>query len=141
MIDKKDVLPNPLLCLVLFTSDQCFVSFRPIVCHPNTQIRIIFFHGVRMSIPNLETFSQPSFKENFSNCFSHNSPPKCRSRGTTGSSILDHIFGHLCRGRRTQMSGHSDSGIFNNFGASSMLTGYKQILRQLLVLRTLAIWR
>ena len=32
----------------------------------------------------------------------------------TGSSILDHDFGHLCRGRRIQMSGHSDLGIFNN---------------------------
>ena len=34
---------------------------------------------------------------------------------TIGSSILDHDFGHLCRGRRIQMSGHSDLGIFNNF--------------------------
>ena len=25
-----------------------------------------------------------------------------------------HDFGHLCRGRRIQMSGHSDLGIFNN---------------------------
>ena len=33
-------------------------------------------------------------------------------RGTTGSSILDHDLGHLCRGRRIQMSGHSDLGIF-----------------------------
>ena len=33
----------------------------------------------------------------------------------TGSSILDHDFGYLCRGRRIQMSGHSDLGIFNNF--------------------------
>ena len=46
------VLPNQLLCLVLSTSDQDFVSFQPILCHPHTQIRIIFFHGVRISIPN-----------------------------------------------------------------------------------------
>ena len=26
--------------------------------------------------------------------------------------MLDHDFGHLCRGRRIQMSGHSDLGIF-----------------------------
>ena len=63
----------------------------------------------------------------FSNCLSHNSPAKgwpykFRSRGTTGSSILDHDFGDLCRGRRIQMSGHSDLGIFNNFGASSIFT-------------------
>ena len=31
-----------------------------------------------------------------------------RSRRTTGSSILDHDFGHLCRGRRIHMSGHSE---------------------------------
>ena len=34
-------------------------------------------------------------------------------RGTIGSSILDH-FGHLCRGGRIQMSGHSDFGFFHN---------------------------
>ena len=65
----------------------------------------------------LETFSQPYFKVTFSNCISHNSPAKrwpyrFRSRGTTGSSILDHDFGHLCRGRRIQMSGHSTFGNF-----------------------------
>ena len=41
-----------LLCLVVSTSDQDFVSFQPISCHPHTQIRIILFHGVRISIPN-----------------------------------------------------------------------------------------
>ena len=39
-----------------------------------------------------------------------------------GLSKLDHDFGHLCRGRRIHMSGHSDLEIFNNFGASSILT-------------------
>ena len=75
----------------------------------------------------LETFSQPYFNRIFSNCLSHNSPAKgwpyrFRSRGTTGSSILDHDFGHLCRGRRIQMSGHSDLGIFNYWRASSIFT-------------------
>ena len=28
----------------------------------------------------------------------------------------------MCRGRRIQMSGHSDLGIFNHFGASSIFT-------------------
>ena len=87
----------------------------------------------------LETFSQPYFNKIFSNCLSQNSPAKrwpyrFRSRGTTGSSTLDHDFGHLCRGRRIQMSGHSDFGIFKNVGASSILPGYKQILHQLLLL-------
>ena len=64
-------------------------------------------------------FSHPCFNRNFSHCLSHNSPAKewpyrFRSRGTTGSSILDHDFGHLCRGRRIQMSGHSDFWIFHN---------------------------
>ena len=40
------------------------------------------------------------------------------TRGTTGSSILDHDFGHLCFGRRNQISGHSDFGIFNKDGAA-----------------------
>ena len=62
-----------------------------------------------------------------SNCLSHNSPDKgwpyrFLSRGTTGSSILDHDFGHLCRGRRIQMSGHSDLGILSNLWASSIFT-------------------
>ena len=46
------VLPIQLLCLALSTSDQCFVSLKPILCHPHTQIRITLFHGVRRSIPN-----------------------------------------------------------------------------------------
>ena len=36
--------------------------------------------------------------------------------------MLDHDFGPLCRGRQSQMSGHSDLGIFNNFGASFIFT-------------------
>ena len=32
-------------------------------------------------------------------------------------------FGHLCRGRRVQICGHSDLGIFNNSGASSFSLG------------------
>ena len=88
------------------------------------------------------TFSHPSFNETSSNCRSHNSPAKgwpyrFRSRGTTGSSILDHDFGHLCRGRRIQMSGHSDFGIFNNLGAPSIFTW---VLADT-VLRNQAVWR
>ena len=48
------VLPNRLLCSVLSTSDQDFVSVQPIVCHPHTQIRIILFHDEQRDIPNLE---------------------------------------------------------------------------------------
>ena len=49
---KMLVLPNRLLYWVLYTSDQCFVSFQPSWCHPHIQIRITLFHGVRISIPN-----------------------------------------------------------------------------------------
>ena len=51
---KMLVLPNRLLCWVISTSDQDFVSFQPILCHPHTQIRIILFHDVQRDIPNLE---------------------------------------------------------------------------------------
>ena len=78
----------------------------------------------RRDSPNLE-FSPNRISIGFSQiAFPHNSPAKgwpyrFRSRGTTGSSILDHDLGHLCRGRLIQMSGHSDLGIFNNLWASS----------------------
>ena len=66
----------------------------------------------------LETFSHSFSKRIFSDCLSHNSPAqgwpyRFRSKGTTGSSTLDRDFGHLCRGRRIQRSGHSDFGIFS----------------------------
>ena len=120
---KMLVLPNLLLCWAIFTSDQDFVSFHPILWLPHTQIRIILFSGCTNKHSQLETFSQPCFNWIFSNCLSHNSPAKgwpyrLRSRGTSGSSILDHDLGHLCRGRRIQMSGHSAMGFFKNFGAS-----------------------
>ena len=51
---KMLVLPYRLLCWVPSTSDQCFVSFQPIWCHPHTQIRITLFHDVQRDIPNLE---------------------------------------------------------------------------------------
>ena len=41
--------------------------------------------------------------------------------------MLDQEFGHLCFGRRIQISGHSDFGIFNNVGASSILTRVQDI--------------
>ena len=79
----------------------------------------IFFHGVRRDIPNLEFspihvsigFSQIAFPISV---LPKDKPYRFLSRGTTGSSILDHDLGHLCRGRRIQMSEHSDFGIFDN---------------------------
>ena len=48
---KMLVLPNRLLCWVISTSDFCFATFQPILCHPHTQIRITLFQGERRSIP------------------------------------------------------------------------------------------
>ena len=85
-----------------------------------------FFHGVRTSIP-IWQHSPNHASKFFSNCLSQNSPAKgwpyrfCWRR-TTGSSILVHDLGHSCRGGRIQMSGHSDLGIFNNFGTSSIFS-------------------
>ena len=56
----------------------------------------------------LETFSQPYFNKDFLKLpFPEQSCQRMTaqislSRRTTGSSILDHDFGHLCRGRRIQ---------------------------------------
>ena len=44
-----------------------------------------------------------------------------RSRGTTGSSMFDKDFDHLCCGRRIHTFGHSDLRILSNLGASSNL--------------------
>ena len=81
-------------------------------------MRIILFHDEQRDIPNLEfspshvsiEFSQIAFptivllKDDRTNSFQEEQL----------GSILDHDFGHLCRGRRIQMSGHSDLGIFTN---------------------------
>ena len=72
-------------------------------------------------------FSHPSSKRTSSNCLSHKRsadgcPYRFRSRGTTGSSMFDHDFGHSCRGRRLHISGHSGFGMLSNFGASSIVT-------------------
>ena len=50
---KMLVLTNRLLCWVVSTSDQDFVSYLPILSHPHTQIRILF-HDVQRDIRNLE---------------------------------------------------------------------------------------
>ena len=49
-------------------------------------------------------------------------PHRFLSTGTNGSLMPDHYTGHLCHGRRTDVSGHSDFGILNSFGASSDFT-------------------
>ena len=107
------VLPNQLLYWVLSTSEQCFVSFQPIWCHRHTQLRMTLFDVVRISIPNWKPSPNRILIERSRIAFSHNSSAKgwlfrFRSRGTIGSSMLDHDLGHVCFGRRIQTSGHSD---------------------------------
>ena len=88
---KMLVLPNRLLSWVLSTSDQDFVSFQPILCHPHTQIRIILFHDEQRDIPNLEfspihvsiAFSQIAFP---TIVLPEDDRTDSSSRGTTGSS-------------------------------------------------------
>ena len=113
------VLPNQLLCSEVSTSDQDFVSFQPILCHPHTQIRIILFHYVQRDIPKLEFYpshvsiglSQIAFpiivlpKDDHTDSFQEE---------RLGLTYWTHDLGHLCRGRRIQMSGHYDLRIFNN---------------------------
>ena len=96
---------------ILFLSSQ--------FCLKHTQIRIILFHDEQRDIPNLE-FSPSHVSTRFSQIafFRKVLPKDDRTNSAQEeqllSSILDHDFGHLCRGRRIQMSGHSDFGIFNN---------------------------
>ena len=121
---KMLVLPNRLLYWVLSTSDQYFCFLPANLMSSTCTDKNNPFSRCTKRHSNLETFSQPYFNRIFSNCLSHNSPAKgwlyrFRSRGTTGSSILDHDLG---RGRRIQTPGHSDFWIFNNLWASSIFT-------------------
>ena len=66
-------------------------------------------------------FSHPSSYKSSSNGHSWNNPANgwpypFRSRGTTRSSTFAHDFGHFCRGRRIQTSGHSVLHMLSNLG-------------------------
>ena len=143
---KMLVLPNPLLYCVLSTSDQYCVSFQTILCHPHTQIRIILCNDVQRDIPNLG-YSPSHVSIGFLKLpFPLQSCQRMTvqiplSRRTTGSSILDHDFGHLCR---VDESKRLDTPILE-FSIICVhlpyLLGCTPILRLLLVHRNLAIWR
>ena len=113
---KMLVLPNRLLYSVLSTSDQCFVSFQPILCHPRTQIRITLFDGVRISILNWKPSHNRTSKGCSQIAFPNNSP---NQRMTVQISLKKNDwvfhtgpFGLLCFSRSIQISGHSDLGFF-----------------------------
>ena len=94
---------------------------------PHTQIRITVFDGVRIDIPNLE-FSPNRTSIGFSQIiFPMIVLPKDNHTDFVQEEQLgDHDSGHLFRGRRIQISGHSDSVIFKNFGASSIFSWVQQ---------------
>ena len=114
---KNDVGSSSSTSLTFISSTwvQYSASFQPFSWRQRIPTRIILVSCEQTDTPNSALF--PSFDKTSSNCRAQNSPAKgwpCRfrSRGTTGSSILDHDFGHLCLGRRVHTSGHSDFGIF-----------------------------
>ena len=93
--------------------DRDFEFFR----HPRTQTRIQLADDAQISTPSLVLSPIHLPTELFQVVFPHRKPAsgwpcRFRSRGTTASSMLDHDLGHLCRGRRIQMPGHSDLGSF-----------------------------
>ena len=85
-----------------------------------------------------DTFSQPSSINACSNCLSHKSrasgcPYRFRSRGTTGSSMYAHDFGHFCL---EDVSIHPDILVWEFwivFEHPPFLPGCSRKLRQLLV--------
>ena len=85
------------------------------------------FFSVTNKHSQFGTFSQPYFNRTFSNCLSHNSPARgspyrFRSIGRTGSSMLDHDLGHLCRQTYPNIWTFWLWVFFNNVGASSILS-------------------
>ena len=80
-------------------------------------MRIIHFHGVRMSFPNWKLspnrisigFSQIAFPITVLPTDDHTD---FTQEERLGLPYLDHDFGHKRRDRRIQISGHSDLGIF-----------------------------
>ena len=143
---KMLVLPNQLLSCVLSTSDQCFVSFQPILCHPHTQIRIILFHDEQRDIPNLEFspshvstgFSQIAFpiivlpKDDRTNYFQEERP------GLPYWTMILALCVVVDESTCLDTPIWEFSIIVEHF---PFLPGFKQILRLLLVHRNLAIWR
>ena len=140
------VLPNRLLCWVLSTSDQCFVSFQPILCHPHTRIRITLFDGVRISIPNLEP-SPNSAAIGFSQIAL---PITVLPKDDRIDSAPEERLGFRYWTMIKAICVVEDVSIYLDIPIwefsiiwvhPPFWPGYKQILRQLLVLRNPPVWR
>ena len=98
-------------------------SFHTFWCHPHLSDRNALVPLNEHTFPVWD-FLHPSSNKACSNCLSHNNPAngwpfKFRSRGTTGSPIFLHDFGHLCREKRSQPSGNSDFGFFQTWTSSN----------------------
>ena len=142
---KMLVLPNQLLHGVLSTSDQCFLSLQPIICHPHTQIRISLFHGVRMNIPNLE-FSPSHVSIGFSQIAF---PIIVLPKDDRTDSFQEERLGLPCWTMILAICVVVDESKCLDIPIWEFsiileplpfLLGYQQILHPLLVLRTLAVW-
>ena len=143
---KMLVLPNRLLYWVLSTSDQCCVSFQPILCHPHTQIRIILLHDERRDIPNLEFFpSHVSIRFSQIACPTIILPKDDRTDSAQEEQLgLPYWTMILAICVVVDESKCLDIPIWELSIICEhlpSLLGYKQTLRQLLVLSNLAIWR
>ena len=106
--------------------------FHVLFCLPSwyrlhAQIRIVLLLGWRMNIPNVKLFPNRVPKEFSQIAFPTVVLPEGDRTNSLGEERLDlpywtMILANLCFGKRIQISGHSDFGIFNNVGASSILT-------------------
>ena len=139
------VLPNQLLYWVLSTSDQCFASFQPILCHPHTQIRIILFHNVRISIPNWKPspnrtsigFSQIAFPITVLPKDDGTDFAQEERLGLPYWTMILATCVVVDESKCLDIPIWEFSVIWEH---PPFLPGCKQILHQLLVLRTLAVW-
>ena len=97
------------------------------------QFDVVHVYGYKKSLLVMDrhskvgAFSHPICSTIFLNYFTYNRPARgCPhnflSKNTTGSSMLCHPVCHLYRGRRVQISGHSDPRNFVSVGVSSFLT-------------------
>ena len=90
-------------------------------------MRTVLAGDERTHIPRLVLFSHPSCVKPFSHYLSHKRPARgCPhnfpTKSTTVSSMLCHPSGHLHRGRRNQIPGHSNLKSLSGVAASSILT-------------------
>ena len=138
------VLPNQLLRSVLSTSDWYFVSFQPIWCHPHTHIRIILFHDVQRDIPNLE-FSPSHISVGFSE---FTFPTTVLLNDDHTDFVQEGRLGLPCWTKILAICVVVDESKYLDIPIWEFsiilehlpfLPGYKQILRQLLVLRNQAV--